>query len=179
MPSAPAVVPSRGSKLSACRVLACTADTGLVRELAGATQRTSLRAGTWRRSSPTSPKNGANENLTPLVPPSLGGRAPDRQPERRGYSWTLRLSEVNRLPDASEADGSARRYTRGNEACIQNVMGDIEQAEIVINNNKGVCTGRGSCSILVKAILPKGWTLTVHYPGDTKRLVGEGPGRKK
>ncbi|MFF8575477.1 DddA-like double-stranded DNA deaminase toxin [Streptomyces sp. NPDC015408] len=60
------------------------------------------------------------------------------------------------------------------------LMNGIENATVVINNNRGVCTGRDSCTELVKAILPEGHTLTVYYPGSGTpvRLVGEGPGRR-
>ncbi|MEU2502995.1 DddA-like double-stranded DNA deaminase toxin [Streptomyces pseudogriseolus] len=59
------------------------------------------------------------------------------------------------------------------------LMKEVEHATIVINNNKGVCTGRDSCSVLVEAILPVGSTLTVYYPGArTPRIFhGKGPGK--
>ncbi|MDX2850981.1 polymorphic toxin-type HINT domain-containing protein [Streptomyces sp. PA03-3a] len=59
------------------------------------------------------------------------------------------------------------------------LMGDVQHATIVINNNKGVCTGRDSCSVLVEAVLPVDSTLTVWYPGAREAEVfhGKGPGK--
>ncbi|GGV87567.1 hypothetical protein GCM10010294_69590 [Streptomyces griseoloalbus] len=55
----------------------------------------------------------------------------------------------------------------------------VEHATVVINN-RGVCTGRDSCTELVEAILPKDNTLTVYYPGAEEpiRHVGKGPDRQ-
>jgi hypothetical protein len=61
------------------------------------------------------------------------------------------------------------------------LMNDVAHATVVINNNRGVCTGRDSCTELVKAILPRDHTLTVYHPGSRTStvIVGEGPGRKQ
>ncbi|MFF1511918.1 DddA-like double-stranded DNA deaminase toxin [Streptomyces sp. NPDC058326] len=60
------------------------------------------------------------------------------------------------------------------------LMSGVEHATVVINNNKGVCKGRDTCSKLVEAILPEGHTLTVHYPGkgSPEIITGKGPGRQ-
>jgi hypothetical protein len=57
----------------------------------------------------------------------------------------------------------------------------VKNAVVVINNNKGVCKGRDSCSELVEVILPEGYTLTVYHPGagSPEQFVGKGPGRKQ
>ncbi|MFD3442617.1 DddA-like double-stranded DNA deaminase toxin [Streptomyces sp. NPDC058685] len=62
---------------------------------------------------------------------------------------------------------------------FQMAQWDVKHATVVINNNAGVCTGRDSCSELVRAVLPKGSTLKVYHPGDRRptEIVGEGPER--
>ncbi|MFF2721171.1 DddA-like double-stranded DNA deaminase toxin [Streptomyces sp. NPDC058011] len=45
------------------------------------------------------------------------------------------------------------------------LKGGVESASVVINNNKGVCKGRDTCTELVKEILPEDHTLTVYHPG--------------
>ncbi|MEU3984140.1 polymorphic toxin-type HINT domain-containing protein [Streptomyces sp. NPDC026672] len=59
------------------------------------------------------------------------------------------------------------------------LMNDVKDATIVINNNKGVCTGRDSRSVLIENILPVGSTLTAYYPGAStpKVFQGRGPGK--
>ncbi|WP_405983817.1 polymorphic toxin-type HINT domain-containing protein [Streptomyces sp. NBC_00872] len=56
----------------------------------------------------------------------------------------------------------------------------VKNAIVVINNNKGVCKGKDSCSELVEAILPKGYTLTVYYPEarTPTTLTGMGPSKE-
>ncbi|MEV6400548.1 DddA-like double-stranded DNA deaminase toxin [Streptomyces sp. NPDC051907] len=69
---------------------------------------------------------------------------------------------------------------RGNKYAISMDEQQIKEATVVINNNKGVCEGRDTCSDLVEASLPKGHTLTVYHPGKGifETLTGKGPGRR-
>lgn len=50
----------------------------------------------------------------------------------------------------------------------------IMEADVVINNVRGVCTGIYSCSIAVPAILPKGAVMRVWYPGATQPTILRG-----
>ncbi|MFB9739408.1 DddA-like double-stranded DNA deaminase toxin [Streptomyces sp. NPDC057386] len=47
----------------------------------------------------------------------------------------------------------------------------IQHAKVVINNTNGVCKARMNCEKAVQAILPKGWTMEVYYPGDRSPVL--------
>ncbi|MFI6495505.1 DddA-like double-stranded DNA deaminase toxin [Streptomyces sp. NPDC050564] len=54
---------------------------------------------------------------------------------------------------------------------------NVTNAHVYINNDY-VCGGAHGCQLAVKAILPRGSTMTVHYPGMSKPRVLTGVGQK-
>ncbi|WP_245563554.1 DddA-like double-stranded DNA deaminase toxin [Longispora albida] len=52
----------------------------------------------------------------------------------------------------------------------------VTDADVIINNPRGVCGGPYSCQVAVPAILPKGATMRVWYPGATTPTVLTGRG---
>ncbi|WP_328876415.1 hypothetical protein OHT76_43880 [Streptomyces sp. NBC_00287] len=52
-----------------------------------------------------------------------------------------------------------------------------KHSTVVINNPNGVCNKAYNCTQSVEAILPKGWTMDVWYPGASTPtvLTGSGP----
>ncbi|WP_371604923.1 polymorphic toxin-type HINT domain-containing protein (plasmid) [Streptomyces sp. NBC_01220] len=105
---------------------------------------------------------------------------PDRvvsQDDEVSKALTSYLKEIGYgSPNQTEFFGATHAETK---LAFKMGQQDVENATVVINNNGGVCTGRDSCSKLVKAILPKGSKLNVYHPGSRKatEFIGEGPER--
>ncbi|MCX4870844.1 polymorphic toxin-type HINT domain-containing protein [Streptomyces sp. NBC_00257] len=105
---------------------------------------------------------------------------PDRivsQDDEVTKALTSYLKEIGYgSPNQTDFFGASHAETK---IAFKMAQQDVKDATVVINNNTGVCTGRDSCSELVKAILPKGSKLRVYHPGSRKEteIVGEGPER--
>jgi hypothetical protein len=47
----------------------------------------------------------------------------------------------------------------------------VKDADLVINNPRGPCSGPYSCQAAIRAILKQGSTLRIWYPGATEPVV--------
>ncbi|MGW1813047.1 polymorphic toxin-type HINT domain-containing protein [Streptomyces sp. NPDC002125] len=125
-----------------------------------------------------------HEHLTTGVIRDADGRPipnlPDRvasQDDETAKALTSYLLEIGYgSPNQKSFHGASHAETK---IAFKMAQQDVEKATVVINNNAGVCTGRDSCSELVKAILPKDSVLTVYHPGSREPtvIIGEGPER--
>ncbi|MFG2563759.1 DddA-like double-stranded DNA deaminase toxin, partial [Streptomyces sp. NPDC048496] len=105
---------------------------------------------------------------------------PDRvvsQDDDTAKALTAHLKEIEY--SSSNQNGFIGATHAETKIAFKMAQWDIEKATVVINNNAWVCTGRDSCSELVKAILPKDSVLKVYQPGSREPtvIVGEEPER--